>query len=68
MERLDRLGPVKEVAQLAATLGRTFSHNLLAAVSPLGEAELEEALARLVEAELIYQRGFGPEVGFEFKF
>jgi class 3 adenylate cyclase/predicted ATPase len=67
MERLDRLGPVKEVAQLAATLGRTFSHDLLAAVSPLGEVELEEALTRLIEAELIYQRGFGSEVGFEFK-
>ena len=37
MARLDRLAPVKEVAQLAATLGRTFSHELLATVSPLKE-------------------------------
>jgi predicted ATPase len=67
MARLDRLGPVKEVAQLAAVLGRTFSRGLLATVSPLGEADLDDALSRLVEAELIYRRGVAPEISFEFK-
>jgi class 3 adenylate cyclase/tetratricopeptide (TPR) repeat protein len=67
MARLDRLAPVKEVAQLAATLGRVFSHELLAALSPLGQAALEQALAELVEAELLFRRGTPPEVTYEFK-
>src|SRR5207244_1025069 len=40
MARLDRLGAVKEVAQLAATLGREFPYDLLEAVSPLAPAAL----------------------------
>lgn len=67
MARLDRLAPVKEVAQLAAALGRTFTHQLLAAVSPLDDKELEDALTQLVQAELIYRRGLPPDVTYEFK-
>ena len=33
MARLDRLAPVKEVAQIGAVIGREFSHELLAAVA-----------------------------------
>ena len=44
MAQLDRLAPVKEVAQLAATLGRTFSFELLAAVSSMESRALEDAL------------------------
>ena len=67
MARLDKLAPVKEVAQLAAALGRVFSHELLAALSPLGQAALEQALSELVEAELLFRRGSMPEVTYEFK-
>jgi class 3 adenylate cyclase/tetratricopeptide (TPR) repeat protein len=67
MARLDKLAPVKEVAQLAATLGRVFSHELLAALSPLGQAALEQALSELVEAELLFRRGSLPEITYEFK-
>ena len=67
MARLDRLASVKEVAQLAATLGRTFNHELLAAVSSLEEAELKDALTQLIQAELIYRRGLPPAVTYEFK-
>src|SRR5262249_46976774 len=35
MARLDRLAPVKEVAQIGACIGREFEHELLAAVVPL---------------------------------
>ena len=35
MARLDRLAPVKEVAQIGAVIGREFAHELVAAVSPL---------------------------------
>jgi len=65
--RLDALGPVKEVAQLAACLGREFSFELLLAVSPLKDDELAEILAKAVAAELFYQRGTPPEALFVFK-
>ncbi|MFQ5937284.1 MAG: AAA family ATPase, partial [Acidiferrobacterales bacterium] len=67
MARLDRLGPAKEVAQLAATLGRTFTHELLTAVSSLTEEELEGALTHLAQAELIYRRGLPPDATYAFK-
>src|SRR5437867_4291196 len=68
MARLDRLGPpAKEVAQVGAVLGREFSYALLHAVHPLPEAELEAALARLVDAELVYPRGSPPEATYLFK-
>ena len=67
MARLDRLAPVKEMAQLAATLGRQFSQDVLAAVSRVAEISLDVALHQLVEAELVYRRGLAPSVIFEFK-
>jgi class 3 adenylate cyclase len=48
MARLDRLAPVKELAQLGATLGREFSYELLHAVSPLDEGTLQQGLRQLV--------------------
>ncbi len=57
MARLDRLSPVKETAQIGACIGREFSHELLAAVSPLGENELNDALQQLINSELIYRSG-----------
>jgi class 3 adenylate cyclase/tetratricopeptide (TPR) repeat protein len=67
MARLDRLATVKEVAQLGATLGRTFAYELLQAVSPLDEATLQQGLRQLVEAELVYQRGMPPQAAYMFK-
>lgn len=67
MARLDRLAPVKQLAQLAATLGRTFTREVLAAVSAYDERELDDALAQLVDAELIYRRGPLANPRFEFK-
>ena len=67
MARLDRLSGVKDVAHLAATLGRVFSHELLAAASPLDEAALKKALDQLIDAELIYRRGAWPDTIYEFK-
>ena len=37
MARLDRLATVKDVAQLGATIGRTFAYELLQVVSPLDD-------------------------------
>jgi predicted ATPase/class 3 adenylate cyclase len=67
MARLDRLATVKEVAQLGATLGREFSYELLQAVSPADELTLQQALAKLVEAEVLYQRGQLPQARYVFK-
>jgi predicted ATPase len=65
--RLDRLAPIKEVGQLGATLGRTFSYELIRAVSPLDDPALNEALSRLTEAQLLYQRGVPPKATYTFQ-
>jgi tetratricopeptide (TPR) repeat protein len=57
MARLDRLGGTKALAQIAATLGRTFSFDVLCAVTGMPEAALRLELSRLVEAELLFKRG-----------
>ena len=67
MARLDRLGPVKEVAQIGAVIGREFSHELLAAVAPLDEAKLQDALRQLTDAELVFRLGTPPEASYSFK-
>ncbi|MCZ6840920.1 MAG: AAA family ATPase [Alphaproteobacteria bacterium] len=67
MARLDRLAPVKEVAQIGAAIGREFPHRLLAAVSPMGDSELHGALGQLVEAELVFRRGSGTDTRYIFK-
>src|SRR5215467_2554328 len=65
--RLDRLGNAKEVAQLAASIGREFSYDLIRAVSRLPEDEMRSALDKLTDAELIYSRGTPPEATYQFK-
>jgi len=67
MARLDRLGEAKRVAQLGAAIGREFSYALLEAVTPMKELALREGLARLVKAELVYQRGLPPKATYTFK-
>jgi class 3 adenylate cyclase/tetratricopeptide (TPR) repeat protein len=65
--RLDRLGPAKEVAQIAAVIGREFSYELLHAVVPMPQDDLRSALTRLNDAELIYTRGIAPYATYQFK-
>lgn len=65
--RLDRLQSGKRVAQKGAVIGRQFTYELLQAISEQDDASLEEALAELVEAELIFQRGFVPQATYNFK-
>jgi predicted ATPase len=56
-----------ELVQLAATLGREFSYELLRAVAPCDEGVLRAELARLVEAELLFVRGRHPDARYQFK-
>ena len=67
MERLDRLGPVKNVAQVAAAIGHVFSSELLEDVVLLGRDELHGALDQLVAAEIVRRRDSGAELGYVFK-
>jgi class 3 adenylate cyclase/predicted ATPase len=67
MARLDRLGgPAKELAQIAAAIGREFSHALLASVARQPETELRSALDRLIAAGLLFRRGVPPHTTYLF--
>jgi len=67
MARLDRLASVRLVAQTGAAIGRDFSYTLLRAVSRLSDEELRRSIARLVESELVFQRGTPPDAVYSFK-
>ena len=67
LARLDRLAPTREVAQIAAALGRQFSHELISAVADMPSARLENALEQLVQAELVFRRGTPPDATYTFK-
>src|SRR5262245_40953533 len=68
MARLDRLGgPPKEVAQVAAAIGREFSHALLNAVMRKRDVELGSALDRLIAAGLLFRQGLPPYATYLFK-
>ncbi|HSA79367.1 MAG TPA: alpha/beta fold hydrolase [Geminicoccaceae bacterium] len=66
MARLDRLASVKEVAQIAACLGREFSYDHLAAVSQIPEDELRGALERLARSDLILRQGLPAAETYSF--
>ncbi len=67
MARLDRMDGDREIAQLAATLGREFSYELLGAVATADEASLEQELGKLVQAEILYPKGRFPRCRYVFK-
>ena len=67
LARLDRLAPTREVAQIAAALGRSFSHALISAVAQISRQKLDDALEQLVHAELIFRRGTPPHAEYSFK-
>jgi len=67
MARLERLEGDREVAQLAATLGREFSYELFAAVAGMGEQLLDSELTKLVRAEVLNEKGRRPRSTFIFK-
>ncbi|WP_249144447.1 AAA family ATPase [Bradyrhizobium lablabi] len=67
LARLDRLAPVREMAQIGAALGRSFSHELISAVAAMPQQQVDGALAQLVRAELVFQRGTPPDAEYTFK-
>jgi serine/threonine protein kinase/predicted ATPase len=67
MARLDRMEGGRELAQLAAVLGREFSHELLVAVAGVDEPTLQAELAKLAQAEILYPKGRPPRCTYIFK-
>jgi class 3 adenylate cyclase/tetratricopeptide (TPR) repeat protein len=67
MARLDRFMPVKEVAQIGAAIGREFSYELIAAVAPMPQSQLNDALVQLCTSGLAFRRGTPPDALYSFK-
>ena len=67
MARLDRLAPVKRVVQAAACIGREFDADLLGEALEMRADELDEALDRLLAAQLIFRRGRAADRRYIFK-
>ena len=65
--RLDGLGDARAVAQVGAVLGRRFDRDLLQAVAGLDARTVDAGLARLVDAELLHERGRGDGARYVFK-
>ena len=67
MARLDRLGPAREVAQVASVIGRGFSYGLLRALAGMEDAPLQAGLERLADADILLVQGVPPESDYRFK-
>jgi class 3 adenylate cyclase len=67
MARLDRLGPIRGLAQMAAVIGRHFDYATLRDVAGVDEAELQRALQQLVEGDVLVQSGAPPVARFAFR-
>src|SRR5262249_32304906 len=67
MARLDRPAPVREIAQIAAAIGREVSYPLVRALVGRDESALKHGLAQLEQAGLGFRRGEPPEAIYSFK-
>ena len=67
MERIDRLGPAKEIIQIGSAIGREFSYELLQEAGDATESELKNALHLLIASGLIFQEGEISNAKFFFK-
>jgi predicted ATPase len=66
MARLDRLAPVREIAQIGAAIGREFSYSLVRALVGPDESALTHGLAQLEQAGLVFRRGEPPDAVYSF--
>jgi class 3 adenylate cyclase/tetratricopeptide (TPR) repeat protein len=67
LARLDRMGSVRDVVQVASAIGREFTYELLHAVCPLDETELRRELTKLIQAEILFAKGRPPQSSYLFK-
>ncbi len=67
MARLDRLPDARDIAPIGATIGRSFSYALLAAVTGFGTDALRSGLDQLIDAQLLFEHGRAPDASYTFK-
>jgi class 3 adenylate cyclase len=67
LARLDRLAPIREVAQIGATLGRSFSHEIINAVAAMPQQQIEGALEQLVGRRVDFQARHTTRCGVQFQ-
>ena len=67
LTRIDRLGSAKEVAQIAAVLGHTFTRTQLTSIAAVGDRDLDSALDRLAAADIIHRVPGGAEPAYSFR-
>jgi tetratricopeptide (TPR) repeat protein len=67
LARLDRLGPARDVAQIASVLGRGFPERLLAAAIDIPADRLADALRQLTAAGIVEQSDSVEGRRYEFR-
>jgi class 3 adenylate cyclase/predicted ATPase len=67
MARLDRLSSVKEIAQIAAVIGREFTYELIRYVYPVEDAFMRHALTQLLDEEIIDEPSGSKDQRYTFK-
>ena len=66
--RIDRLPErEKRLLQQASVIGKTFSERVLMRICGLGDADLQEAIRALRDAEFLYEESLYPHVEYAFK-
>jgi class 3 adenylate cyclase/tetratricopeptide (TPR) repeat protein len=67
LARLDRMASNKDVIQLGAAIGRTFSYEMLRAASEWSDETLRTELDKLVGAGVLFAKGEPPRGTYTFK-
>ena len=67
MERVDRLGPAKDIVQTGAAIGREFTYELVRATVDATDGQLKNALDLFVASGLVVQEGEVPLATYHFK-
>jgi hypothetical protein len=65
--RLDRLGAAKDLAQMAACIGREFDHALLASIASLTSQDLDASIRPLLDSGLVFRHGQDAHRVYSFK-
>ena len=67
MARLDRHPEAREIAQIAACMGRDCDYKMLASVSQKSVTQLEDSLSKLGKSEIVFHQGYPPDAIYTFK-
>ncbi len=67
LARIDRVSTSRDVVYLAAAIGREFHYDMLVAVLPIDETQLQRDLAKLAQADIVFPKGAMPRCAYLFK-